>query len=407
MPTPNHSWSFRPRFRARAFGWRGSSLAAQRMKEAVAEIKAVNRADPVSAAEGAVLLLERLWPALEQIDSSSGALGNAVNKTVHELLGFVIAAPTDEGLRDRWLDRLWAAMEADGVDFLSQVSERWGDLCGTPERASRAADGLIPRVRANWAEARGAYFHGTPACLSCLLAAGRHQELLDLIETAPFLWWHYRRFGVLALAAMGQTDEAIRYAEASLSRNDSPAIAARVCEEMLLGTGRQEEAYARYALVANRAGTNLATFRAIKKKYPAKDPRGILDDLIAATPGEEGKWFATAKTLGYLDLAAALAGRSRVDIGTLIRASRDHLVTNPEFALDVANAALSWMALGEYYEIKAGDVWQAMDDALAAATATDRVQATRTQIRTWIDARDTDAFVKEQMGRHFHALPGG
>ncbi len=159
--------------------------------------------------------------------------------------------------------------------------------------------------------------------------------------------------------------------------------------------------------MANRAGTNLATFRAIKKKYPAKDPRGILDDLIAATPGEEGKWFATAKTLGYLDLAAALAGRSRVDIGTLIRASRDHLVTNPEFALDVANAALSWMALGEYYEIKAGDVWQAMDDALAAATATDRVQATRTQIRTWIDARDTDAFVKEQMGRHFHALPGG
>jgi hypothetical protein len=34
-----HTWEFRSRLRSRAFGWRGSHLACQRLKEAVAEIK--------------------------------------------------------------------------------------------------------------------------------------------------------------------------------------------------------------------------------------------------------------------------------------------------------------------------------------------------------------------------------
>ena len=38
MKTPSDPWSFRSRWRARAFGWRGSSLAIQRMKEAVAVV---------------------------------------------------------------------------------------------------------------------------------------------------------------------------------------------------------------------------------------------------------------------------------------------------------------------------------------------------------------------------------
>jgi hypothetical protein len=55
-----------------------------------------------------------------------------------------------------------------------------------------------------------------------LLEAGRHQELLDLIATAPFLCWHYRRYGGRALAAQGRTDETIHYAEQSLGLNDGP-----------------------------------------------------------------------------------------------------------------------------------------------------------------------------------------
>ena len=46
MKTPKHKWAFRPRFRTNAFGWRGSKLAIERLKEAVAEIKAVARTAP-------------------------------------------------------------------------------------------------------------------------------------------------------------------------------------------------------------------------------------------------------------------------------------------------------------------------------------------------------------------------
>jgi len=61
-----------------------------------------------------------------------------------------------------------------------------------------------------------------------------------------------------------------------------------------LSSGLADEAYLRYAPAANRAGTYLATFRAICRKYPHKTPEVILRDLIAGTPGEEGKWFAVA-----------------------------------------------------------------------------------------------------------------
>jgi hypothetical protein len=168
---------------------------------------------------------------------------------------------------------------------------------------------------------------------ACWPHAGRYQELLDLIDTAPFLYWNYRRYGVRALAAQGRTDEAI-----------------------LLAAGRSDEAYRRYAVIANRAGTHLATYRAIKKKYPGKAPRDLLDDLIASTPDEPGRWFATAKGLGFLDLAADLARRSQVNIGTLLRSARDHLDQPPEFALAAATAALHWMAKDQFYELKAWEV---------------------------------------------------
>ena len=403
MKRPSYPWAFRPRFRARGFSWRGSSLAAQRLKEAVSEVKAVSRQDPLVAADGAIILMEKLWPALEQIDSSSGALGSAVGKTVHALLDLLVAAPADADLREEWLTRLWTAVQEDGVDFLTEVTERWGELCGTPVRASQAADELRVLVQRSWSEPHGTYFRGTPACLSCLLAAGRHQELLDLIDTAPFLWWHDRRYGVRALTAMGQTDAAIRYAEASRGSNDSPVVIARACEAILLAAGRSDEAYRRYALAANPAGTHLATFRALKKKYPQRDPRRILDDLIGGTPGEEGKWFAAAKSGGFLDLAAELAGRSPVDIATLIRAARDHLASDPAFALAAATAALQWMARGHFYELSSGEVWQATEFALQAAGALGRLEETQGFVRSLIDSRDTYAFVSEQLKRRFQA----
>ncbi len=364
------------------------------------------RGDPVTAAEGAILLMERLWPALQQVDSSSGALGTATNKTVHALIDILLVAPAEGPILERQLDRLWTAVEEDGLDFLCEVADRCGELCRTPARASRSADDFLPALRLSWSPEHRGYFKGTRACLSCLPEAGRHHELLDLIETAPSIWWHYRRCGVRALATQGRTDEAIRYAEQSLGLNDSPAAMVQACEEVLLTAGRREEAYGRYAIAASQAGTPLDTCRAIQKKYPQKDPRAILDDLITSTPEDRGRWFATAKTLGFLDLAAELARGSPVDIGTLLRAARDHLDSEPAFALDCATAALQWMAQGRFYELKAGDVWQAQSHALRAAETVGRLEPTRALIEGLIASEATDPFVRQHLSRRFGVAVG-
>ena len=106
MARSAHTWSFSARFRTGAYSWKASRLACQRLREAVSEIKKAAKRDPVIGAEGAVRLMEKIWPALEHVDSSSGALGSAVNKTLDDLIPIVVNAPADENTRDEWLDRL-------------------------------------------------------------------------------------------------------------------------------------------------------------------------------------------------------------------------------------------------------------------------------------------------------------
>ncbi|WP_199589869.1 hypothetical protein [Lujinxingia litoralis] len=98
---PTHPWTFRPRFRRNAFGWR-SQPAMQRIKEAVAEIKDVATHDPALAAEGAVLLIEKLSPALERVDSSSGAIGGTVNRAIAELTAIIGAARAETSKRPKF-----------------------------------------------------------------------------------------------------------------------------------------------------------------------------------------------------------------------------------------------------------------------------------------------------------------
>src|SRR5690606_18064756 len=93
-----HKWVFTNRFRRHAFGWR-STVAVQRVKEAVKEIKSVARKDPVSGAEGAVLFLEKVSPALEHVDSSSGAIGTAVNNAIEALVPIIALSPVEEKVR--------------------------------------------------------------------------------------------------------------------------------------------------------------------------------------------------------------------------------------------------------------------------------------------------------------------
>lgn len=111
MPkTTGHKWQFKARFRRHAFGWK-SQPAIVRVREAVSEIKQVAKTDPVHAAEGVVALLERLSPALENIDSSSGAIGTAVNRAIAELVPIVVAAPASVSIRAAWLERRCLRME--------------------------------------------------------------------------------------------------------------------------------------------------------------------------------------------------------------------------------------------------------------------------------------------------------
>jgi hypothetical protein len=98
-----HRWQFKARFRRHAFGWK-SQPAIQRVREAVSEIRKAARQDGVLAADGAVALLERLSPALEQVDSSSGAIGTAVDNAVRDLVPIIAGAPADPSTRG-WVFR--------------------------------------------------------------------------------------------------------------------------------------------------------------------------------------------------------------------------------------------------------------------------------------------------------------
>ena len=389
-----HKWVFRARFRSRAFGWK-SQPAIKRIKEAVSEIKKVARKDKVLAAEGAVIFLEKLSPALERIDSSSGAIGTAVSNAIVALAPIISEAPAEAKTRDAWIERLWDAYQEDAMPYLELLGDYWGELCAAKDVASNWADQLLEACKMAWRPDPGlrGFFKGTTNCLSALLAAERHEEILGLLEMAPYKMWHYRQYGVKALAAMGRKAEAIRYAEAGRGLNDSPVAIARTCEEVLLSSGLVDEAYHRYGLEANRAGTYLAWFRAVAKKYPHKRPAEILTDLVASTPCEEGKWFAAAKSAKLFDEAIALARRTPCSPQTLTRAARDFEEKNPAFAVEAGLAALNWLAEGYGYEITSLDVHRAYSHTMKAAENAGCADETQQRIRGLV--------TRASFGEHF------
>ena len=367
--TSPHAWVFRASLRRRAFGWSGTGRAIAKLDAAVAEIAAIARTDPALAGEGAVLLLERVSPAVCEIDSSSGALGNATHQLVETLVPIITAAPVTTSTRQKWLDRLFNAYQEDDPPYIESLGEHWGAVCASPTLASRWADDLLPSVRGAMADRqRGvhAFSKATTPCLSAMFTAGRFDELMQLLALDPKPFWHDHQWAAKVLAARGDVEGAIRRLEGLRSPYAPDTALSMLAEQMLNDAGRNDEAYARYAMDAHRSHTHIATYRAIAKRYPMVAPQRILSDLMASTPGQEGKWFATTTTLKQYDLALALAQRSAVDPKTLVRAARDHQKTQPAFALGVALAALQWMARGAGYEITREDVCAARDHALAA-----------------------------------------
>lgn len=380
---PSEGWAFRTKFRRGAFGWRGSKPAAERIDEAVAEIRRVQRQNPVAAAQGAVLLLQRLSPALSQVDSSSGALDSATHAAVRTLVPIIASAPVGEPERTAWLDKLFEALQDDDPPYIESLGDHWGDLCATEQLASSWADQLVPTVRRVLQERQAgvfAWFNGTGACYSALFKAQRHEELLELIGLTPRPIWQDLVWGGRVLVARGAVDEAIEYLGRRAGINAPPEALARFAEEALLQAGRRVQAYERYAIAAHQADSRLASYRAIAKTYPEIEPERLLRDLIASTPGEEGKWFATAKSLKRYELAVELARTSPCDPKTLTRAARDHLADQPMFAAKAAMAALHWMSAGYGYELTGIDVLEAHRLCTEAARGLDRAD----EMQQWL-----------------------
>ena len=328
-------------------------------------------------AEGAVIFFEKLVPAIEEVDSSSGALGSATNKAMSELLPLIAKAQVNEKAHQKWIDRLWTAFMDDGYGYLDDLSGHWGMVCKSKEIASMWADRLMTPAKLNLTSS-GNFFKGTAACLSCLLAAERFEELFDLLNSDIHPSWYHRKFGVKAFLALGKKSEALKYAENSKGLNEPEPAIAQACEEILISSGMCDEAYKRYALKANQKNSYLATYRSIAKKYPHLKPEIILSDLIRYSVGAEGKWFATAKDLGFLDLATDLAMIGPCDPLTLKRAAVDYAESTPSFSLKVAKAALYWMVRGQFYEITNLDIVSTLNLAwkvAASLSSTDELYA--------------------------------
>jgi hypothetical protein len=393
-----HKWEFNARFRRHAFGWK-SQPAIQRVKQAVSEIRKVARRDPVVAGDGAVTLLERLSPALEHIDSSSGAIGTAVNNAITALVPIIAGAPADPKTREIWLERLWTAHEADEIPYIESLGDSWGELCASKELASVWADRLIDITRTGLGPDKNlrGHFHGTSACLSALYRAERYAEIVDILQVDAI--WPYKSWAVKALAAMGKKSDAIRYAESCRGHWTPDGEVDAICEEVLLSSGLVEEAYERYALLANRGGTYLATFRAVAKKYPHKAAGEVLADLVNTTPGDEGKWFAAAKEAGLYDEALALASRTPCDPRTLTRAARDLSLEQPGFAVGAGLCALQWLVQGYGYEITGADVWAAYSSTMKAAMENGTTAETRDRVKALVAGERAGGFVAKILGR--------
>lgn len=381
-------WGFAKRFRRGGFGWRASRLASERIAEALSEIHAVARHDPLRAADGAVRFLVKLSPALEQVDSSSGALGSAARAAVDTLVPVIAQAPADRAMREKWLEQLFEAIQKDDPPYLELLDERWGDLCAAPEVASCWADRLVGLVRHVHAERRGGQFAFTraeSACYSALFAAGRHEELISLIGSDPRPMWHEQLWVGRCKVARGEIDGAIEFMAKAVNPWTPMAGLARFAEGVLLQAGRRVEAYEKYALEANRATTYLATYRLLSKRYPEIDTDRLLMDLIATTPGQEGKWFATAKTLKRFDLAMQLAWKSPCDPKTLVRAAKDNVGKNPAFAAEAALSALHWICEGVGYELTSLDVQMAYRLASEAGQALGQSDQVALRIQTMLE----------------------
>ena len=141
-----------------------------------------------------------------------------MSRTVNELIPILTVAPADHATRSEWLERMFEAVQNDGVEYLAPLEDRWGEIAQYPDLIDEYADRMIETVGRAWADHQ-TFQHviGTSLCLSCLLERGRYKELQDLLATRRTTFWSWHKFGAEALVRQGLREAAIAYAEAARS----------------------------------------------------------------------------------------------------------------------------------------------------------------------------------------------
>ncbi|MEZ4376104.1 MAG: hypothetical protein R3B07_35185 [Polyangiaceae bacterium] len=324
----------------------------QQVKAALSELKQAARKEPKLAFLGCLNLLERLGTKGSEYDEVLASIATWLPQVQKRA-----AEPRRAG---DWQERLFSALTKN-PERLGALAPQWGRFCLNKASAMRWADRIRKELNGRWEPP-----HLVTAYLRCLLPAERYAELLEALDDLPSPSWEERLLGVTALAAGGDPDAAVSYAE--LHGQDSTAVA-QACEKVLIDAGRRDEAYARFALRAGEAPTYVAWFRAVRKKYPARNPQGILADLVATTPDEPGKWFAAAKDAELFQEAVELVQKSQADVRTLLRAAHDYAEKQPWFAMEAGLAALRWMLEAPHFEITNTEIWNAYNATRVAANA--------------------------------------
>ena len=283
------------------------------------------------------------------------------------MIPILIDATADHSTRSKWLKRLFEAVHDDGVQYLSPVENRFGEIARYPDLTNAFADELLPLLRQVWSDQKHfEYVSGTAICLSCLLEAGRYAELAELLAKQRMKFWSWQRFGAEALLRQGRWEEAVAFADSVRDAGHDKISIDLFCEKVLIHQGRSDEAYRRFGLGAATGTTNLAIYRSLVRTYPERNRRQLLLDLIK-TRGDKGKWFAAAKDAGFLDIALECAALHNADPSTLVRAARDFCGKEPKFAATVALFAVTHLLTGGGYDPPVSDVNEAVKHLFAAA----------------------------------------
>jgi len=180
-------------------------------------------------------------------------------------------------------------------------------------------------------------------------------------------------------------DAAIAYAEGCRGPhgNDDGPID-RFCEDLLIRSGQTEEAYRRYGLTTGTGPTYLSIYRETVKRYPGRDRRQVLLDLIEAR-GQRGKWFAAAKDAGFLDIALLCARDFTAEPATLVRAARDFTAKEPKFAAEIGLLALHRLLDGSGYDPGVSLIQDAFGHVMEAASRIDAQAWARQQAQRLVE----------------------